>query len=196
MLLSLVMTVAGCESEPREPPTGSGESAQMPGSSATPEVTQATGEPVSWTLTSEGIIAVQAVDGRGSATPLMFGNTQDNVIGALSIPLGKPAESDNVECGAGPMHFADFGPIQVNFQNGKFVGWLAKGGPGFETTDDIAPGGRFADMAEGHGAEPIADSTLDGEFEMRSDDGGTIGGFRDPQDRIISLHAGANCFFR
>lgn len=196
LALPLILTAA-CRAGPSdsdatsaEPPRPFATATQSPASAAP------AGEQASYTLTATGLIAVQAVEGRGTATTLNFGDAQDKVTGALEILLGKPKLSENAECGAGPMQFADFGPITASFQNGKFVGWLAEGGPGFETTDAVAPGARFADLVRDHRATMVAGSTLDGEFELTPPDGGAMGGFVGSDGRVKSLHAGVTCFFR
>lgn len=147
-------------------------------------------------LMPDGILISQAT--KGSAVTLAkFGDAQDKVIAGLSRTLGKPEESDNAECGAGKMHFADFGSLKANFVDGKFVGWFAERGKGLRTGDGISPDWSWRKLQR-VGATKVADSTLDGEFMLDGSgrDGGGMGGFADSGDNVRSLYGGVNCFFR
>lgn len=147
------------------------------------------------TLTSTGVIMVNGLDGRGAATTLNFDTSHSNVIAAMSDYLGAPKTGALAECGAGPMEFATFGGLTLNFLEGRFAGWRAERADNLVTVDGIRPGIPFA-MLRAERPLQMADSTLEGEFSYQSPDGGTIGGFVDPQGTVISLHAGTTCFFR
>lgn len=172
--------------------------AAQPGAPAAP-VDQAepapTGEGREVTLTSESVILVNAVEGRGTATSLNFGMAQDRVLAALEPDFGKLAVTSNAECGAGPMEFASVGGLQLNFLGGKLAGWSAEPADNLVTSDGIRAGISLADLKSERPVE-MADSTLDGEFSYQSPDGGMIGGFTGDDGKIASLHAGVNCFFR
>lgn len=147
-------------------------------------------------LLPDGLVITHG-KGKGQPVSLMrFGDAQATTIQALTRDLGKPEESDLAECGAGPMHFAEFGVIKANFLKGKFVGWFAKSGKGLNTGDGIGPGKPFRNMAR-IGARMMPKSTLDGEFEMVGKGGPSgMGGFVGPDENVSSLFAGTTCFFR
>jgi hypothetical protein len=147
-------------------------------------------------LESDGII----FDPPGGKTAeFMFGIPRAQVERVATRWFGRPETSGNKECGAGPMEFARYGPLTLNFAQGRFAGWLAKEGPQVVTADGIAPGKMMRDLKVARAARMIPDSTLEGEFEYVAADGKPIGGFvkgagRDA--RIVNLYAGTNCFFR
>jgi len=127
---------------------------------------------------------------------LSFGASRPLVMEAMAdAGLGDPQLSNNAECGAGPMEFAAFGGLTLNFQDGQLVGWMARDGAGV-TTDGIRPGASFADLARERSAAMVEDSTLGGEFSYRAADGSDIYGFVDEAGDIDSLYAGTTCFFR
>ena len=135
----------------------------------------------------------------GKTAEFMFGIPRAQVERVATRWFGNPETSANAECGAGPMEFARYGPLTLNFADGKFVGWLAEEGPQVVTADGIAPGKMMRDLKVARAARMIPGSTLEGEFEYIAADGKPIGGFlkgagRDA--RIVSLYAGTNCFFR
>ena len=146
-------------------------------------------------LSSDGI-AVKGDKG------LTFGSARGAVEALASRSLGtEPQRGRNAECGAGPMDFSSYGPLQLLFQDGKLAGWyLARGdGPRIVTVDGIAPGARMDALAAERQVRPIADSTLEGEFEYLSGTGGMVTGFYQGDLRsgtITALAAGTTCFFR
>ncbi len=151
------------------------------------------------TLAANGIIMVGAVGGRGTATTLEFGRDRANTLAVMGEDFGKPKLSKLAECGAGPMEFAAYGPLTLNFLGGKLVGWRAEKGAQVVTVDGIQLGNTLAEIKRERSAQRIPDTTLDGEFEYASGDGGTIGGFLEGAGdaaKAVSLHAGTNCFFR
>lgn len=93
------------------------------------------------------------------------------------------------------MDFAAFGPVTLNFVDGKLAGWKAERGDNIVTSDGIRLGITIDDIRDERPVETI-DSTLDGEFAYTVPDGGTIGGFADKAGTVLSLYAGTNCFFR
>ena len=146
-------------------------------------------------LLPDGLMITPGAEG-GQVTILRFGETQQSVVAALSRDFGQPRFSENKECGAGPMQFADFGEIKANFSGGKFAGWLAEAGKGLKTGDGISPDMPF-DEIEKFGAKRAVESTLEGEFDLTKAGGGSpMGGFADPDGKTRSLYAGTNCFFR
>jgi len=136
----------------------------------------------------------------GRTTEYNFGAGRAEVDALATRMFGEAADrSVNGECGAGPMEFTRYGPLTLNYQNGKLVGWLAKEGPQVVTTDGIKPGSFLRDLKVTRSVRMIADSTLEGEFDYLAADGHPIGGFAKGKGRdakIDSLYAGVNCFFR
>ncbi|AKH41291.1 hypothetical protein FHS61_001818 [Altererythrobacter atlanticus] len=105
----------------------------------------------------------------------------------------------NPECGAGPMEFTSFGPLTLNFQEDRLVGWFMEKGPGMQTADGIRPGMTLAELREQRSVELLPNSTLGGEFTYMTPDGGTIDGFLEGEGDgaiVTALYAGTNCFFR
>lgn len=151
------------------------------------------------TLAANGIIMVGAIDGRGTATTLEFGRDQATTLAVMEVDFGKPKLSKLGECGAGQMEFAAWGPLTLNFLDGKFVGWRAEKGAQVVTVDGLQLGNTLAEIKGERSARRIPDTTLPGEFEYASGDGGTIGGFLEgvgDAAKVTSFHAGTTCFFR
>lgn len=97
------------------------------------------------------------------------------------------------------MEFAAWGPLTLTFMDDKLVGWRAEQGAQVVTVDGLQIGNTLAEIKHERSAQRIADTTLEGEFEYASGDGGTIGGFLEGSGdsaRVVSFHAGMNCFFR
>jgi hypothetical protein len=148
-------------------------------------------------LDAEGV----AFDSRaGKTTEFDFGAPRAEVDAIAERMLGKPDELiENAECGAGTMQFSRYGPLTLNFQDDRLVGWVAREGDQVVTTDGIRPGTLMRDLKVARSARMIEGSTLDGEFDYLAADGHTIGGFAKGEGRdakIDSLYAGVNCFFR
>ena len=185
-----VLLLAGCHPADKGPARPA-EAVAKPSPSARPK-------PVSKAVVdADGI----TFDSRaGKTREINFGATRAEVDAMAERFFGKPDElSENAECGAGPMQFSRYGPLTMNFQNGKLVGWLAREGPEVVTSDGIRPGAFMRDLRIARSARMIEDSTLEGEFDYLAADGHTIGGFATGEGRdakIASLYAGANCFFR
>lgn len=151
------------------------------------------------TLSADGIILIGAVEGRGTATTLQFGRDKAAVLDVLAVDFGTPKMSRLEECGAGAMEFAAWGPLTLNFLDGRFVGWRAERGARVVTVDGLRLGNTLAEVKHERSAQRVPETTLDGEFKYASGDGGTIGGFLEgPGDsaKVVSLHAGVNCIFR
>jgi hypothetical protein len=136
----------------------------------------------------------------GKTREFEFGAPRAEVDAMAARMFGEPDEqTENKECGAGPMQFSRYGPLTMNFQDGKLVGWLAREGDEVVTSDGIRPGAFMRDLKVARSARMIEGSTLEGEFDYLDADGHTIGGFAKGEGRdakIASLYAGVNCFFR
>ena len=136
----------------------------------------------------------------GKTEEFVLGASRTDVDAAAERTFGSPDErTELAECGAGPMEFSRYGPLTLNFQDGKLVGWFAREGTQVVTSDGIRPGARFRDLKVARSARMIAGSTLEGEFDYLAADGQPIRGFVKGEGRdakIDSLYAGVNCFFR
>lgn len=192
-LLAVSLLLAACGDEP---------SSEVAGSETS---TKPTTNPIIEERVSQAAVVVNAnglVDGAsGSRGSVRFGAARAEVDALVKNALKAESEqSSNAECGAGPMEFSDFGPLQIAYQDGKFVGWyLANGGGDVVTSDGVAPGIAMAQLKEWRPVRIITDSTLEGEFEYHTRDGGMITGFFEGSQndgRIVALQAGLNCFFR
>lgn len=167
--------------------------------SAATESTRADSDAREVTLMTNGILLVGAVDGQGTATTLTFGQDRKLVLDVLSEEFAKPRLEHNGECGAGPMDFARYGRLTLNFAEEKFVGWLADGGDNLVTVDGIRPGDTLAKIQREREAHRIEGTTLEGEFEYAASDGTMMGGVLSGNGdaaRVESLYAGTTCFFR
>lgn len=202
--LVVLIALAGCQPEPEAAAPTSPASTAAPAPSPTAPTTAApTGDPVAEmpevTLSASGIILVNAVEGRGTATTLEFGRDKATVLDVMAVGFPAPRLSSNAECGAGAMEFAAWGPLTLNFQGGKLVGWRAEKGAQVVTVDGLQLGNTLAEIKSERSARRVPNSTLDGEFEYTSGDGGTIGGFLEGAGdaaKVASFHSGVNCFFR
>ena len=133
-----------------------------------------------------------------SSGQIEFGQEQAQVIERIAAIRGRPTRSGHdTECGAGAMEFTAFGPLRVNFQGGRFVGWLLDGpaDPPIEEEYGLAIGSPRRDLAESdQGAAQFSRTSLGTEFDM-----GGIRGLMtsDRHDAVVlSLYAGTNCLFR
>jgi hypothetical protein len=113
---------------------------------------------------------------------------------ALGKVLGEPqARDENGECGPGPMQFTSYpGGLTANFQQDRLVGWFFRdANPKIALENGITVGTPQERIAASPQFLLIEDSTLDGEFALGEAVGGFLAG-----DKVESLYAGVNCFFR
>ena len=188
-LLALPFALAAC---------GSGKD-DAPAAEATETIDPAaTVDPGSVVQTFENTLLVVDPNGVGpkGAPVFRFGSPRGEVDAGLAKAFGSEAETgENFDCGAGPMQFSSFGPLQVAYQDGKLAGWFLRPGEEVATSDGVQPGATpFALLKQERQLREF-DTTLTGEFEYTSADYGTIGGFAE-DGQITSLHAGMTCFFR
>lgn len=197
--LLILSALAACQDAPPEgvSPKAEPSSATTAPADPAPPMSGA-GEPIGpreVTLAPDGIILVNAVDGRGAATTLNFGMPRDRVLAAMGEDFAAPRLSRNGECGAGPMEFAKFGALQLNFLDGKLAGWFADAADNLVTVDGIRPGVSLEDLKSERQVQ-MANDTLEGEFAYYLPGDQSIGGFVDREGKVMSLNAGVNCFFR
>ena len=182
--LCLVLAACGGNSETAEE-TAATEVLPTPG--ATPPV----GEFADTVL----VVDANGVGAKGQDI-FRFGSDRATVDAGLAEAFGsEPEKGENFDCGAGPMQFSNYGPLQVAYQDGKLSGWFLREGEGMTTSDGVRPGTTTLALLKEERPLRELESTLPGEFEYTSADYGTIGGFS--EDGVVtSLHAGMTCFFR
>ncbi len=128
---------------------------------------------------------------------LRFGAGREEVDSAIETAFGSaPETSRNEECGAGPMEFSEYGPLQIAYMDGEFRGWFLREGRGVVTTDGVHPGTTTLQGLKLERQVRELDTTLPGEFEYTAADYGTITGFADDGETVTALQAGISCFFR
>lgn len=141
------------------------------------------------------VVDANGVGAKGA--PMRFGTARAAVDAALAKATGSaPESSSNQECGAGPMQFSQFGPLQVGYQDGKLAGWFLGQGAAVATSDGIVPGTTTLDALKATHPVQQLDTTIEGEFQYTAADYGTITGFAEPDGTITGLAAGVTCVFR
>lgn len=151
-------------------------------------------------LDGEGLRFIDKATGK--ATLLAFGVPRQTAEEALArVAGGVDDRSDSDECGAGPMQFARFDAMTLNFQHDKFVGWFLGDEPGaafYSTPSGVAIGTTRARAAQMAAIVDRKDSTLGEEFSLGTGANPVGGMFAEPggSAKIEALFAGTNCFFR
>ena len=134
----------------------------------------------------------------GSTRHANFGMARDVVVPMVSAALGKPTGTGtNSECGQGPMEMVDFkGGLNLEFQDGKFVGWDVDGREkgGYTTMNGIGIGSTLKDLRAAFGEVTVENSSLGDEFSA-GDLGGLLTSLK-PDATITHLWAGSTCQFR
>ena len=180
LLLALPLALAGCGSASDQPVAEAGEQ----GDAAQQRIARAR-------------IVVNADGLSAGGETLGFSTPRAEVDALAEQAFGAaPAKSRNEECGAGPMDFSQFGPLQIAYLDGSFAGWFVRAGEGVVTADGIAPGVTTLDALQDERQVQQLDTTLEGEFQYTTGDYGTITGFAAPDRSIDALQAGISCFFR
>lgn len=138
-------------------------------------------------------ITVPAQDGQ-AAVQVAFGTERGQVEDALASVLGSIKErASQSECPAGVISTTVYDGIVLNFQGGKFVGWMASGG-------DYVPDLPRAELAEAAGGlTEVTDSTLGAEFYLGKEGEAVISFLFDSDGdtaRVSRLWAGTNCILR
>ncbi|EDL50517.1 hypothetical protein [Erythrobacter sp. SD-21] len=135
---------------------------------------------------------------------IQFGAQREEVDAAFQQAFGNaPERSTNQDCGAGPMEFSRFGPLQLGFMDGRFAGWYLQESPiggagakdGVATSDGVRPGVTLLSDLKSERPVRELETTIDGEFQYETMDYGTVTGFADG-DGIAALQAGIGCVFR
>ncbi len=147
-------------------------------------------------LDGEGLRIVFAAS--GSTRLLEFGMDSAAAIRTVSVALGPPTTSGtSADCGAGPIDVATFADgLSINIQQGRFVGWSARGSSSAQsltTMSGIGVGSTRAALDSVYAAT-VTTTSLGEEFEA-----GGIAGVLDgtaASARITNLWAGVNCIAR
>ncbi len=156
---------------------------------------------VAFALRGDGLTIADQGPGPREAIPLRFGDSEATVMAAVSNVLGQPRTGTDQECGAGPVTAADFGTIQINLRDERFVGYVATMAEGTAFTGAGGSDLSAADLAQLRaraGAQRV-DSTLEHEIAFRAADGGRLGGFVESDADaapLLSVFAGVTCFYR
>ena len=185
---ALALALAACGSGTESPPSK--------GERSSTEVAESRLADAKVVLDSNGLAVRQG----GAREAPRFGSPRGEVDALLTVAFGdQPDKSANSECGIGPAEFSKSGPLQIAYQDGKFVGWFLGEGEDVITADGIRPSTSMAALRDERPVQIIADSTLEGEFQYESADYGMITGFfsgSPTEGKISGLAAGMTCFFR
>lgn len=134
--------------------------------------------------------------GAGAPKRLAFGGAQAGVLADVGALLGQPKEQGiQEECPAGPLYHALYASgLQVVFQDDEFVGWAAREGSRFRTTQGIGPGSTLGGLKKAYPAATVEESSLGHEFAA----GDLYGIVTGPSDAatVEMMFAGTNCIFR
>lgn len=132
---------------------------------------------------------LQTVAG-ASSRALAFGTPAEVVLRVVEAATqALPQRSRNAECGEGPLDIATYPRVAVYFQDGRFVGWSARG-RGLTTMAGVGIGSKKADV-DGVIDAPVEETSLGREFTS-----GGLSGLYDAQDRVTALWAGSTCIAR
>ena len=129
------------------------------------------------------------------ANIIEFGAPQASVISQLSGILGRPVIGRNADCPTGEVDTADFGSLTLNFENGRFTGWVLDGPrPALETYHGLAIGMQRSALVDELAAEVDAESTLGTEVSVN--EVGVLLSGPGANARVTNLFAGTTCFAR
>ena len=169
----LALAALACTSEPAD--SAKADPAPQVRTAAASQV-QPAAEPAAGSilrLSPQGLATAQP--GLHSANLIAFDQPRAQVVAAVAAIRGEPTgTSENDQCGAGPMGFTEFGPLTLNFQQGRFVGWELSGAadPPIEEEYGLGIGTSRADLEQSdQGPATIEESSLGTEFDF-----GGIGG--------------------
>jgi hypothetical protein len=148
-------------------------------------------------LGSNGLLAGQV--GLHSSQQLDFGSPRDQIVAAVTAIRGRPdGDGAYEECGAGPTQYVRFGPLTLNFQEDRFVGWILdgpSGEPPIEHEMGLGIGTSRADLVESdQGEASIEQTSLGTEFDANGIHGILSSDAADA--RVTELWAGVSCAVR
>ncbi|KQM98811.1 hypothetical protein ASE78_06185 [Sphingomonas sp. Leaf25] len=132
---------------------------------------------------------IQTVAG-ASSRQIGFGTPAEIVLRVAEAAMqALPERSRNTDCGEGPLDIASYPRIHLYFQDGRFVGWAARG-RGLTTMAGVGIGSKRADVEAVIDA-PVEDTSLGREFSS-----GGLSGLYDAKDSVTELWAGSVCLAR
>ncbi len=132
---------------------------------------------------------LQTVAG-ASSRALPFGSPSEIVLRVVEAATQSlPERSRNETCGEGPLDIATYPKIAVYFQEGRFVGWSARG-RGLTTMSGVGIGAKRATVDSSIDA-PVEETSLGREFTS-----GGLSGTYDARDNVTALWAGSTCIAR
>jgi hypothetical protein len=145
----------------------------------------------------EGGLSTGSV-GLHHSNQVTFGQPRAKVIKEISEVLGRPTgRGRNAECPSGPVDWVSFGTLSLNFEGGRFAGWVIDeaGAPELESYHGLSFGD---DRSEVEGSdmevELVPDSTLG--TELIVDGIGVLMSGPGQNDRVTNLFSGVTCFAR
>ena len=188
MIGAAAIALAACQQadEPAEPVTEEQIAAQTPNAPAN--------RPID--LLPDGLV-IAAPEAGGDATVLNFGDSEEKVIGALTMVFGGPQYATNAECGAGRITFATFDQFVANFQDDRFVGWSVNGPSeraSFSGPQGVTLGMAAADLKKLPTYDPYEESTLGEEFLLGGEEM-LVSGLVEA-NQVAVLWGGVACNFR
>ncbi len=141
---------------------------------------------VALNLSGDGL---QTVAG-ASSRQIAFGTPSEIVLRVAEAAMQAiPERSRNAECGEGPLDIASYPRLRLYFQDGRFVGWAARG-RGLTTMAGVGIGSKRADV-ESVIVAPVEETSLGREFTS-----GGMSGLYDAKDVVSDLWAGSVCLAR
>jgi hypothetical protein len=177
-------------------PAGNSVVAATPANAAAPAPAPAPQTGLELRLAGGGLTAGQP--GLHPSSTYAFGMPRAEIVAAVAAIRGpSTGQDENRECGAGPMQFTRFGPLTLNFQEGRWVGWdlSAAATPPLLTDWDATIGTGRADLDDGdRDTARVEQSTLGTEFSV-SDISGLLSG-PGANARVTHMWAGTDCAFR
>lgn len=147
-----------------------------------------------------------AVDGDGlrlfdpvttSASPIPFGRSQSEVVGALERFRGPAGKGTNQDCGAGSVDYAIWPDgLSLVFKGDRFVGWGLDGraAGAVSTGGSVGPGSTRKQLVEAYADVRVSKTSLGNEFTA----GGLAGLLDGPNasSKITDMWAGTSCVAR
>jgi hypothetical protein len=144
------------------------------------------------------VLAPDGLDVTGGGAPkrLAFGGAQASVLTDVGAVLGQPREQGmQEECPAGPLYHMSFAEgLELQFQDGAFVGWFARQGSTLRTARGVGPGSTLSQLKAAYPATTVEETSLGSEFAADS----LYGVLANPSDagEVEVMFAGINCIFR
>lgn len=205
LLVSLALGCAltiGCSKAGNNSQTANKAAAPAAGNAATPAIANnaqaATAEPAAGTpqieLIANGFSS--GVTGVHHSNMITFEQPQAEVVSQVTAILGQPtATGRNTDCPSGASDFVRYGALTMNFEEGRFAGWVLDGTqPALSSYHGLAVGVRRSALIDELAAEVDANSTLGTEVDVNGI-GALLSG-SGPDATVTTLFSGVTCFAR